>query len=457
MVTQPVMTELDLRDNRYPSVSYSLPNGTPRVVERYSLDEEPVDPPVYKVYPQQPTFAAVAPIKPVVEEVCIECAMRDQDMADVDVSSPSVWERESDIFYEELKRNEAAGLTSDDKPRAVGGKLTEQNLKIWLSVNPREPTSRQQTLNNYLKAQRTLLEAEALAHARAVQEAKQLENKVRDTYSRLRMSESGVRLSQHSTLLENGLIVEHVDVRKEEQRKRKEERRARKSSRSSGIDITSLMSNPQTDSGIGLRPYSHYAQPTYPRPLSVLTAPLDRSIQSQASFSDIHSLGTPSPRRSRFLGIANRWRSQDSLAPSGMSGSMVDMQWVQLDSLFFANNIIVLPTANFQSTSDRVRYGPPWSQQYLNQRKRRLVSQRYGILSPDLPNRTLKMKFSLSTEQKMNLSPHRPRCHISCLVDTHPLLRYPTYKKQVLLPPLLRVFFRRHPPHARLMLISMSR
>lgn len=238
--------------------------------------------------------------------------------------------------------------------------------------NPREPAARQQTLNTYIKSQRTLLEAEALARARAMQEAKQLDNRMRDTYSQLRRSaydtgssptpaddSGGVRIkpprspsspnhaarshSREVTLLENGMIVEHVDVRKEEkearERRRKEEKRARKSSRSSGIDVNSIISaqsfNPNTDSGVGLQPYSRYSQAGAPRPTSVLTAPLDRSdlprAYSQASFSDIHSLGSASPRRTRFFGMKNLsagWRSQDSLAPSGISGSMMDMQLV---------------------------------------------------------------------------------------------------------------------------------
>jgi hypothetical protein len=148
--------------------------------------------------------------------------------------------------------------------------------------------------------------------------------------------------SRDVTLLENGMIVEHVDVRKEEkearERRRKEERRMRKSSRGSGVDVTSLMSTqslvPMTDSGVGLglRPYSHYSYPSSGggRPGSILNDRPDiPRAQSQASFSDMHSLGSASPRRSRFLGIGNfrdKWRSQDSLAPSGMSGSMVDMQ-----------------------------------------------------------------------------------------------------------------------------------
>ncbi|KAJ7901828.1 hypothetical protein B0H14DRAFT_2668619 [Mycena olivaceomarginata] len=324
-----------------------------------------------RAYAQQPTYInpppPVALSTPPQEEVCVECAMRDQDMIDVDVTSPGIWERESDAMFEELKHreleDEANGIVNEDpsRPRVRGGRLTEQNLKMWLSVNPREPAARQQTLNTYLKSQRTLLEAEALARARAMQEAKQLDNRMRDTYSQLRRpspadDSGGVRIkppvspsspnhprshSREVTLLENGMIVEHVDVRKEEkearERRRKEEKRARKSSRSSVIDVNSIISaqsfNPNTDSGVGLLPYSRYSQAGSGRPTSVLTAPLDNPRElpraySQASFSDIHSLGSASPRRTRFFGMKNLsagWRSQDSLAPSGISGSMMDM------------------------------------------------------------------------------------------------------------------------------------
>lgn len=104
-----------------------------------------------RAYVQQPTYitqnqtpTAVNPVyssKPLQEEVCVECAMRDQDMADVDVTSPGVWERESDAHYEDLKAREAeeaaTGIINTDdppRPRATGGRLSEQNLKIWLSI-----------------------------------------------------------------------------------------------------------------------------------------------------------------------------------------------------------------------------------------------------------------------------------------------------------------------------------
>ena len=75
------------------------------------------------------------------EEVCIECMMRDRDMADVDVTSPGIWERESDVWYEELcrKEEEEARLgifpsQFSNKPRAYGDQLTEANLQVWLTM-----------------------------------------------------------------------------------------------------------------------------------------------------------------------------------------------------------------------------------------------------------------------------------------------------------------------------------
>lgn len=99
-----------------------------------------------RAYPQQPTYInqpspkpAYAPAQVPKEEVCIECAMRDQDMADVDVTSPGVWERESDAAYEELYRLEseedAAGIPHpENRPRARGDLLSESHLRAWLSV-----------------------------------------------------------------------------------------------------------------------------------------------------------------------------------------------------------------------------------------------------------------------------------------------------------------------------------
>ncbi|KAK4686607.1 hypothetical protein P7C73_g3518, partial [Tremellales sp. Uapishka_1] len=42
------------------------------------------------------------------EEVCLECMMRDRDLADVDVYGEGVWERSSDIAWEDMKERENA-------------------------------------------------------------------------------------------------------------------------------------------------------------------------------------------------------------------------------------------------------------------------------------------------------------------------------------------------------------
>lgn len=74
------------------------------------------------------------------EEVCLECAMRDQDMADVDVTSPGIWERNSDVYYHDLIRSEEEAISNgiplpEDRPRSTGGDmLTEPNIKVWLSM-----------------------------------------------------------------------------------------------------------------------------------------------------------------------------------------------------------------------------------------------------------------------------------------------------------------------------------
>lgn len=92
--------------------------------------------------PVNPVYSPPQPpqLPPPAEEVCVECAMRDQEMADVDVTSPGVWERASDAAFEELKRRELEdemnGVVSSDltRPRIRGGRLTEQNLRLWLSI-----------------------------------------------------------------------------------------------------------------------------------------------------------------------------------------------------------------------------------------------------------------------------------------------------------------------------------
>jgi len=60
-------------------------------------------------------------------------------MADVDVTSPGAWERDSDIYYHDLIRSEEEAISNDiplseDRPRSTGDMLTETNLKLWLTM-----------------------------------------------------------------------------------------------------------------------------------------------------------------------------------------------------------------------------------------------------------------------------------------------------------------------------------
>lgn len=48
--------------------------------------------------------------RPLGQEICLECLMRDRDMADVEVTGPGVWSRDSDIDFEEALRAEEQAI-----------------------------------------------------------------------------------------------------------------------------------------------------------------------------------------------------------------------------------------------------------------------------------------------------------------------------------------------------------
>lgn len=323
-----------------------------------------------------------------------------------------------------------------------------RDLLTRFTQNPREPQARQQTLDLYVKTQRSLLEAESLARSRAMQESRAIENKVRDAYDHLRRTtgepgeddaqmqqmQSRTRLSGsgkgHSprrstlsgnlsvsgvaalplvvdspptggygaghgrhqsaggrevTLLENGMIVEHMDIRKEEKERRREERRERKereraSRRSDRTSFAGSMvlnspgfaDSQGADGGMypsassserereGGRPMSRYSvsqssmramsvpMPLSPPPSSSAPSmrPGNTRLHSQVSLADTQSIisslsgganglyggANGSARRSRFFAFRNwseAWKSRESFATGatgGVSGSMVDMQ-----------------------------------------------------------------------------------------------------------------------------------
>ncbi|KAG9090686.1 hypothetical protein FRC06_000922, partial [Ceratobasidium sp. 370] len=341
------------------------------VPEMYFLPEDLADdfPPKDSRYPVP--AAQPPPIQPVtaaIEEVCIECMMRDRDMADVDVTSPGVWARESDVWYEELVRREEeeahSGTPPDPTRRrtpAHGMMLTTTNLRIWTQMHPKEPQARWITLTDFVRKQAALLEAEQHARAQAARESRLLDNRLRDTYHALRRSaydlnDGPVRIraptnpeelgflaspdpSRDVTLLASGMIQERVDLRKEErERKRSAKRHGRKNSRQSkssggNIDTTSIYSSPSPPPDLGSRMgamgRSQPALTTAPAsPVSRrLSTPLTPPLAPAGARPSIHTRSSQSSFESRagkkgFLSFKH-WSgfgSEASFGPPGTNG-----------------------------------------------------------------------------------------------------------------------------------------
>ncbi|BGO94372.1 RHTO0S11e03708g1_1 [Rhodotorula toruloides] len=149
-------------------------------------------------------------------EICVECMMRDRDMADVDVTGPGVWERASDADFEEQMRWEMENPTDNGSwsgdhaggagggslesghgsgrrrgsgaaysRESVGGRssnnhgmsgrrrlgkgqlLTSGNLKVLTTMNPPASSHRWRTLQTYLATQIHLLDLERQAREAA--------------------------------------------------------------------------------------------------------------------------------------------------------------------------------------------------------------------------------------------------------------------------------------------------
>ncbi|KAF8326598.1 uncharacterized protein EI90DRAFT_1910814 [Cantharellus anzutake] len=341
----------------YSSPASAIPPSSPR----YStLPRQLASPKLTSLARPQYAQKVVAP-----EEVCIECMMRDRDMSDVDVTSPGIWERESDVWYEELCRKEEEdarlGISSSGKRRAYGDMLTEANLQVWLTMNPKEPAARWQTLEKFIKSQADLLAAELQAREESKHESHVRNSRLQDTYSQLRRStlaegpssrkkesvDEGVRLRASAspdgvdvrevTLLPNGLIVERVDIKRQEreerERRKAEERagrrRTRKTSRTSMgtfmSDASSIhsLTNPLQGVSYGNRSQISLS-PTTATANKRLSSPLagrpDASVNRVQSISSNEAV----PPVPRFIGYRH-WRGAHGSEVSLLnnSGSML--------------------------------------------------------------------------------------------------------------------------------------
>ena len=263
--------------------------------------------------------------------------------------------------------------------------------------NPKEAHARIMTIQTYVKQQGELLEAEAAARSKAREESQRMDAKVRDTYTQLvrrsvydlgttqlgvEDSMGGIRIlpprssgvwdngspkedlkhKRDVTLLENGMIKERTDVKREEREEEKRRRKGEKRGRQASGPEASFFNSPSQQfaspvvpptydpsyadpyhpaAGTGASPQHppQHQQPLYPsmsspslpflspRPLSmVMSGSMSRTInQSQVSVD---------ARSTRFFGIknwTNAWGSGTSVAPSG---SVMDMQYVHIHPEF---------------------------------------------------------------------------------------------------------------------------
>jgi hypothetical protein len=218
------------------------------------------------------------------------------------------------------------------------------------------------TIDSYVRQQGELLMVEAEARAKAHQESQRLEARMKDTYSQLRQSAydigtvglanedlaSGVRIQpprssmydglpsprkedykhkRDMTLLENGMIMERVDVKREEKERKREEKKARKMSQIT--DISSITpggyGSPMTpkSSGMDLESNGDFEAP-YPNMSSPsLQASRPKSGAPLTKYSSHTSMDG---RSARLLG-SKQWQAPwNSGVSVAQSGSMMDMQ-----------------------------------------------------------------------------------------------------------------------------------
>lgn len=365
-------------------------------------------------------------VPPLAAEVCLECMMRDRDMADVDVVGPGIWARESDADFEEAMLAEAAmdeqdgregdhessahhaasssmgeevpedsqstrqtaknptveslgqasssregtheSLTfSKSRPRrkrlGKGQPLTVSSLKAWTQMNPPAASHRWRTLQLYLREQRLYLELERKAKQSIEIENEKTEQFIRsntETFApsdshRIRAESSSTRTDYNflqaaaargqipkrastTTLLSTGMVVETLDVSKDE----KEATKYRNQDNKLG---TSSSSRRMSSSSSALRnafPHSPRSGVMSANSLS-LNPELGNQSVGQYSISPGHppaSSITHSPNRlstvSRKSGLSenfkpfsnwnrNRRSASKSVLSLAPSGSMIDM------------------------------------------------------------------------------------------------------------------------------------
>ncbi|GAA5860951.1 hypothetical protein JCM1840_002016 [Sporobolomyces johnsonii] len=192
-----------------PPHSQQSPTSPPlQLAPQPRLSPQPQSQPSQNPFPQQ---AQIPPHLIPQPEVCVECMMRDRDMADVDVTGAGVWERESDAEWREQcrweeesleggggsgeragsqesaggtrRRGSGAAWSRESSGRGTSGSggerrkrvgrgqaLTSGNLKVWTSMNPPAAAHRWRTLQKFLATQIHLVELERQSRDAALNE-----------------------------------------------------------------------------------------------------------------------------------------------------------------------------------------------------------------------------------------------------------------------------------------------
>ncbi|KAM0752918.1 hypothetical protein T439DRAFT_323532 [Meredithblackwellia eburnea MCA 4105] len=326
-------------------------------------------------------------------EICVECMMRDRDMIDVDVTGEGIWARDSDVDFDDVMRWEEEGSTSEEKAGGsreglAGGSrdshqrgnqgrgkrlgrgqpLTTASLKLWTSMNPPASAHRWRTLQTFIATQIHLLELER--HAR---EATAVERERHSTSSSSSVRLQDVRQSapallgslgagrtRSSTLLPNGLVMESINVdRDEKQLRSRAKSRQRTAEGERDRSSYHLQSNtmtiplPADDDSASVRQYHNGDQPWLGTQSRRFSSPAlkDNPPQTSSSASsvrgfsfgkfarssiDLRSIASPrsiSPGRTsigvddRRTSMWSRFRrsASHSVLSFAPSGSMVDM------------------------------------------------------------------------------------------------------------------------------------
>jgi hypothetical protein len=144
-------------------------------------------------------------------------------------------------------------------------------------------------------------------------------------------AELGVNAKKEAVLLENGMIMEKLDLKKEEQARRKRAARSRQraDSRTSARELV--------PSAASVRSMSSYTRPTSVatssmpnRSSHILPSVYSRRSQSSTEAAISMDRGSKSPRFFNF----RHWSDAASRSSVALSGSMMDMQCVFIVSCY---------------------------------------------------------------------------------------------------------------------------